>query len=120
MVKDNSRYNDGILCLIEKHIEEGLDHKYLREIAMKYHSDHRKHRYELVEEQKKQVNRIFIDEKLTNKVIMGCRTTTTYKFRTRLGFKQYVVILTKEQSVLTINYGLIKRENFIIKLCKNG
>ena len=35
------------------------------------------------------------------KVIMDCRTTSAHKFRTRLGFKQYDVILTKEQSVLT-------------------
>ena len=42
--------NEGILWLNEKHIEEGLDHKNLREITTKYHSDHRKHRYELVEE----------------------------------------------------------------------
>ena len=31
---------------------------------------------------------------------MNCRTTA-HKFRTRLGFKQYHVILIKEQSVLT-------------------
>ena len=32
---------------------------------------------------------------------MDCRTTSVHKFRKRLGFKQYDVILTKEQSVLT-------------------
>ena len=32
---------------------------------------------------------------------MNCRTTMAHKFRTGLGFKQYDVILTKEQSVLT-------------------
>ena len=32
---------------------------------------------------------------------MDCRTTMAHKFRTRLGFKQYNVILTKEQSLLT-------------------
>ena len=31
--------NDAILCLNEKHIEEGLGYKRLREIAIKYHSD---------------------------------------------------------------------------------
>ena len=36
--------NDGILWLNEKHIEEGLDHKNMREITKKYHSDHRKQR----------------------------------------------------------------------------
>ena len=93
--------NDRILWLNKKHIEEGLDHKNLREITTKYHSDYRKHRYELVEEQKKQVNRIFIDEKLAIKVLMDCRTSSAHKFRTRLGIKQYDVILTAEQSVLT-------------------
>ena len=69
----------------------------MREITTKYNSNHRKHRYELVEEPKKQVNRIFIDEKLAIKVIMDCRTTMAHKFRARLGVKQYDIILTKEQ-----------------------
>ena len=55
--------NDGIFWLNEKHIEEGLDHKRLREITTKYNSNHKKHRYELVEEPKKQVNGIFIGQK---------------------------------------------------------
>ena len=63
---------------------------------MKYNSNHRKYRYELVEEPKKEVDRNFIDKKLATKVIMDCRTTMAHKFRTRLGFKQYDVILTKE------------------------
>ena len=67
---------------------------------MKYLSDHMKHRYELVDEPKKQPNRIFIDKELATKVIMDCRTTAACKFRTRLGFKQCGVILTKKQSVL--------------------
>ena len=37
--------NDEILWLNEKHIEEGLDPKSLGEITVKYHSDHRRHRY---------------------------------------------------------------------------
>ena len=47
--------NDEILWLNERHIEEGLDHKNFWEIAkitIKYHSDHRKHIYELVEKHK--------------------------------------------------------------------
>ena len=93
--------NDGILWLNEKHMEEGLDHKTLREITIKHHSDHRKRKYELVEEPKREVNRILIDEKLAVKLIMDCKTTTAHTFRTRLGFKQYDVILTKELLVLT-------------------
>ena len=88
--------NDGILWLNEKHIEVGLDHKYLKEIIIKYHSDHRKHIYELVEKPKKLANRFFIDEKLAIKVIMNFRTTSAHQFRTRLGFKQYDIILRNE------------------------
>ena len=32
---------------------------------------------------------------------MDCRTTSPHNFRVRLGFKQYDVILKKEQSVPT-------------------
>ena len=46
--------NDGILWLNEKHLEEKLDHKRFQEITIKYHSDHRNYRYELVKEPKKQ------------------------------------------------------------------
>ena len=60
-----------------------------------------KNRYELIEKTKKQVNRIFIDEKLAVKLIANWKTTSDYKFRTRSGFKQYDVILAKQQSVLT-------------------
>ena len=60
---ETKRDIDGILWLNEKHIEEGLDQKHLQEITTKYNLNHRKHRFELVEEPKKQVNRIFIDKK---------------------------------------------------------
>ena len=84
-----------------KHIQEGLDHKHLREITTNYSSSHRNYRYKLVEEPEKQCNEIYIDEKLAIKLIMDCRTTSAHKFWARLGFKQDDVILTKEQSVLT-------------------
>ena len=73
----------------------------MRVITVKYPLDHRNHRYELVDEPKKQPNRAFIRKELVTKIIMDCRTTAAHKFRTRLGFKQYDVILTKKQSVLT-------------------
>ena len=79
-----------------KNIEERLDHKNLQEITdLKYNLNHRKHRYKLVEEPKKQSKRIFIDKKLAIKVIMDCRTTSVHKFRTTLGFKQYDKIYQK-------------------------
>ena len=93
--------NDGILRLNEKHVEKGLDHKNLQQIIIKYHSDRKKHRYAPVDEWKKQVSRIFPDQKCAIKVIMDCRTTSAHKFRTRLRLNQYDVILTKEQSVVT-------------------
>ena len=46
--------NDGILWLNEKKEEEKIDHKNLREITTKYHSNHRKKSYELIDEPKKQ------------------------------------------------------------------
>ena len=73
--------NDGMMWLNEKLIEEGLDNKHLREITTKYHSDHRKHRCELVEKQKKQINWIFMNEQLAPKMIMDCRATLVHKFR---------------------------------------
>ena len=102
--------NDGILWLNEKYIEE-LDHKNLQEIPIKYNSDHRKHRYELVQDPKKQASRIFTGEKLAVTVIMCCSTKLAHKFRTRLAFKQYDVNLTKEQSVLTKSKSSFEGEN---------
>ena len=90
--------NDGILRLNKKHIEEGLDH--------------RKHKYELVEEPKKQCNRISIHKKLAIRVVMDSRTTSAQKFRTRSRFSQYDVILTNEQSVLTKRTSFFTKKNY--------
>ena len=68
--------------------------------TIKYISNQRKHRFELVDEQKKQPNRIFINKESMIKLIIDCRTMAVHKFRTRLGFKQYDVILNIEQLVL--------------------
>ena len=68
--------------------------------TIKYISNQRKHRFELVDEQKKQPNRIFINKESMIKLIIDCRTMAVHKFRTRLGFKQYDVILNIEKSVL--------------------
>ena len=42
---------------------------------------------------------------------MDCRTTSARKLKTRLGFKQYDVILTKERSMLTRIMSSFKGEN---------
>ena len=52
-----------------------------------------------------------MDEKLVIKVIMDCRKILTHTFGTRLGLKQYDVILTKEQSMLTKIMSSFKGEN---------
>ena len=44
-------------------------------------------------------------------VTMEGRTTSLYKFKARLKFKQNDVILTKEQSVLTKTVDSFDREN---------
>ena len=80
--------NDEIFWLNEKHIEQGRGYKNLQEISIKYQTDHRKHRYELADEPKRQSNRVFIHDKLAIKVLMDCGTTAPHKFRTRSKFKQ--------------------------------
>ena len=47
--------NEGILWWNEKHVKVGLDHKNLRGITTKYHSDHRKQRHELDNKSKNNV-----------------------------------------------------------------
>ena len=42
---------------------------------------------------------------------MDCRKTSAHKFRARSGFKQYDVILTKEQSELTKIMSSFEGEN---------
>ena len=42
---------------------------------------------------------------------MDCRRTSTYKLKTRLGFKQYHVIWTKEKPVLTKIVSSFEGEN---------
>ena len=44
---------------------------------------------------------------------MDCRRTSAHKFRTRFGFKQYDVILTKELLVLTKTISSFEGENKI-------
>ena len=72
----------------ENHIEKGLDLKNLKLNPVKYLSGYRKHRSELVNEPKKQHNRIFIRKELATKLIIDSTTTATHKFRTKLGFNQ--------------------------------
>ena len=49
---------------------------------------------------------------------MDRRTTAAYRFRTRLGFKQYDVILTREQSMPTKIKSSFERENMQTQYCE--
>lgn len=75
--------------------------KNLSVIARKYRPDYRKYKYELVDEPKKQPNRIFLHEKVVAGIIMDCRTVDVLKFKIRLGFNKYETISTKIQTVLS-------------------
>ena len=51
---------------------------------------------------------------------MDCRVIAAHKFRTRLGFKQYDVILTKEQPLLTKRKSSFREENMQMQYCCLG
>ena len=97
--------------LTEKYIEEGLDYANLSVLTGKYNSDYREHRYELVDEPKKQPNRIFLHEDLEIKIIMDCRTPESCKFKRKLGFKLHDVINTKHQTIIGSTTEVFEREN---------
>ena len=44
---------------------------------------------------------IYIRENLALLIIMDCRTSIAVEFKSKLGFKQHDIIMTKEQSVIT-------------------
>ena len=68
--KETIVHSNKILWLHGKHIEEGLDHKHLVTITIKYPWNYRKDRYELVDEIKNHLNMIFLKEQLAIKVIL--------------------------------------------------
>ena len=53
---------------------------------------------------------MFLHKELATKVTLECRPAAC-NFRTKLGFKQYDVILTKEQSMLTKIMSSFEGEN---------
>ena len=73
--------NNGILWLNKKNIEEGLSHSNLPVITRKYHSDYKKHRYQLVDKRNKQPNRIFLHKDFALKVIMDCGTADSLRLK---------------------------------------
>ena len=89
---------DGILWLNEKHTEEGLDHQHLQKNIIQTIESIDMNQ---LMNRNKIIQKKFNRQMLAIKVIMGCRKTSAHKYRTKLGFKQYDVILTKKQSMLT-------------------
>ena len=71
----------------------------------------RTHRHDLDNKSRNQYKRIFTEKKIEIKVIMDCRKTSLHKFRTKLRFRQYDVILAKDKSVLTKIKSYFEREN---------
>ena len=70
-----------------KHIEKKLGHKNLPAIRNKYDQAYKKHRYELVNELKKQPNRKFLPSDLALKVTMNCRIDESCNLKKKLGLK---------------------------------
>ena len=64
----------GKLWLNEKHIKETLGHKNLPAITNKYDQVYKKHRHELVNKPKKQLNKRFSRSYLALRTIMNCIT----------------------------------------------
>ena len=60
--------NEILRLRLNDHIKEGLAYKNLQITTGKYSEDYRKHGYELVDEPKKQFNRIHRDKELVIKV----------------------------------------------------
>ena len=87
-----------MLWLNEKHIEEKLGHKNLSFITNKYDQVYKKHRYELVENQKNNQAR-FLCSDLALKVIMDCKTDESCNLKRNLRFELHDVINAKEQKM---------------------
>ena len=103
--------NNDTLWLNESHIEEKLDHKNLQAITIKSYPDYRKHRFELVDEPKKQSNRILLHEDLAFKIIKCCGTVESRKLKKRLGFNLHDVTNSKQQTALGAIKDVFQGEN---------
>ena len=86
--------------LNERHIEQQVGHSALRNITNQYPPEFKKQRQEL-QDCHEQPCRKFIKEDFTIQIIMDCRTTPLLNVKTKLGFNQYDLIMTQEQSVLS-------------------
>ena len=90
----------SICWLNEKHIEEQLCQTNLGVITRRYHPNYREHRYELVDNQKKQPNRINLHGGIGTGIIKDCRIAEACNLKKRLGFKLHDVFKTKQRTVV--------------------
>ena len=58
---------------------------------------------------------ICIRKNLDLSIIIDCRTLTTVEFKTKLGFNQHDIIMTKEQSVLTKIMKVLATEKTLLQ-----
>ena len=92
---------NNTLWLNEKNI---IGHKNLPAITNRYYQMYKKHRYELVNNRKKQSNRRFLCSYLALEIIMNCKTDESCNFKRNLGFKLHDVINTKETVLESTKY----------------
>ena len=100
----------GKLWINERHVEKQLGHKILPALTNQYPKEYIKHRSEL-NKSTKQPNRKFSQIDLALKVIMGSRTDESCNLKKKLGFTQYDVFNTKEQTVINLIKGAFEGEN---------
>ena len=61
------------------------------------------------------VTGIYIHENFALSIIMDCRTPTSIEFRSKLGFKQHDLIMTKEQTLLTRIMTIFTHEKILLQ-----
>ena len=90
----------GQLWLNERHVQQQLEHQNLRVVTNNYDKEHKKSRFELIDDPIKQSCRRFIHKYLALKIIMDCRTYESCNLKRNLGFTLHDLINTKEQTVI--------------------
>ena len=88
--------DDNLKWLNEKDIEKQMNYSALRNITAQYPEYLRKERQGLLKDCLKQPCRRFLREDFGIQIIMDFRTIPAVKFRQRLGFNQYDVIMTQK------------------------
>ena len=87
----------------------------IKEIKVIFNSRNRKKQQ--TEEYKRRTDEIFIYicEELASKIIMNCRVPTADKFRTKLGFNQYDIMIKTEPSILIKIMTLFSKEEILLQ-----